>query len=185
MAKKLKDFSRVTTLESTLREAGESVCLPLHLSSVIVVPNLTSIQQTTITNVLRRIIKSRDLRPFERQALKHTVRIVHSSPHSMRSVLQVAAMKQCRSASRPQCTCSIFANVVAQFGSPRLIDGHAALVPWSLIVGGGGNLRPNDLVPVCGKLSREKVCQGIRAFCKKLSVAVADSDHFLPISLFT
>ena len=40
-------------------------------------------------------------------------------------------------------------------------------------------------VPVCGKLSRDKVCQGIRAFCKKLSVPVPDLDHFLPCSLFT
>ena len=58
MAKKLKDFAQVKALESMLREAGESVCLPLHLSNVIVVPNLTSLQQTTITNVVCRIIKS-------------------------------------------------------------------------------------------------------------------------------
>ena len=30
VAKKLKDFSRVNVLESTLRQAGESMCLPLH-----------------------------------------------------------------------------------------------------------------------------------------------------------
>ena len=82
-------------------------------------------------------------------------------------------------------TCSFFANVAAQFGSPRLIDGHVALVPLSLNVGGVGNLRPNDPVPMCGKLSRDNVCQGIGAFCKKLSVLVPDLDHFLPCSLFT
>ena len=85
---------------------------------------------------------------------------------------------------KPQCRCSFFANVAAQFGSPRLIDGHVALLPLSLNVGGVGNLRPNDPVPVCGKLSRDEVCQGIRAFCKKLFLPVPDLDHFLPCSLF-
>ena len=75
--------------------------------------------------------------------------------------------------------------MAAQFGSPRLIDGHVALPPLSLHVGGVGNLRPNDPVPVCGQLSRDEVCQGIRAFCKKLFLPVPDLDHFLPCSLFT
>ena len=60
-----------------------------------------------------------------------------------------------------------------------------ALVPLSLNIAGVGNLRPNDPVPVSGKLARQKVCQGIRAFCTKLTVTVPDFDHFLPASLFT
>ena len=53
----------------------ESLCACLCICPIIVVPNLTSLQQTTITNVVRRIIKSSEL-PFERQAPKHTVGIV-------------------------------------------------------------------------------------------------------------
>ena len=125
------------------------------------------------------------MRPFERQALKHVVRIVRSSPHSVRSVLQAAAMRQSRSTTRPTCQCSTFHRVAAQFGTPRDIDGHVVLVPLSLNVAAVGNLRPNHPVPVSGKLARPKVCQGIRAFCTKLTVAVPDLDHFLPASLFT
>ena len=94
-------------------------------------------------------------------------------------------MKQSRSTTRPTCPCLAFHSVAAQFGTLRDIDGHVALVPLSLYVAGVGNLRPNDPVLVCGKVLREKVCKGIRAFCTKLSVAVPDLDHFLLASLFT
>ena len=60
-----------------------------------------------------------------------------------------------------------------------------ALVPLSLNVAGVGNLRPNDLVPVSGKLAQQKVYEGIRALCTKPAVAVPDLEHFLPASLFT
>ena len=94
-------------------------------------------------------------------------------------------MWQSRSTTRPTCQCSTFRSVAAQFGTLRYIDGHLALVPLSLNVAGVGNLRPNDPVAVSGKLARQKVCQGIRAFCTKLTVAAPDLDQFLPASLFT
>ena len=151
VAKELKDFSRVKALEAMLREARQSVCLPLHLFSIIPVPNLTSLQQKTITNVVRWIIKFSKLHPSERHALKRTVRIVRSSPHCVGSVLQAVAMRPLRSTTRSTCQCSMFCSVAAQIGSPRDIDCHVALVSLSLNFAGVGNLHPNDPVPMSGK----------------------------------
>ena len=64
------------------------------------------------------------------------------------------------------------------------VDGHVALIPVALNVGGHGGLRPNDPVPVPGREAREKAISGITTFCTHLNVPVPPLDILLPPSLF-
>ena len=70
----------------------QPLALPFHVCGTIVVPNLTKPQKTIITNVLRRILHTSTLKAYERQALKHSVRIVRSNPHTVRSLFRSHAM---------------------------------------------------------------------------------------------
>ena len=167
-----------------LRDTAQQLALPFHLCGTIVVPNLTKLQKTVITNIVRKILHASPLKAYERQALKHSVKIVRSNPHTVKSLFQTHAMRQTRQMERPPCRCHEFSARAPEFGKVLHIDGHAALLPAIFAVGGHENLRPNDPVPVPGRRARAQAVSGITDFCKHLQTAVPSLDTLLPMSLF-
>ena len=158
--------------------------VPFHLLGTVVVPNLTTCQKTVVTNILRRIISNAGMKAYEKQAPRHTVRVVRANPHTVRSVFQGKTMRQSRLECKPQCHCSTFQEGAPEHRTVQHIDGHVALLPLHLGVGGHSNLRPNDPVPVPGSATREKVVAGITEFAKHLSAQLPPLDTLLPPSLF-
>ena len=183
-AKQERDTPRVKALQVFLRDTAQQLALPFHLCGTIVVSNLTKLQKTVITNIVRKIVHVSPLKAYERQALKHSVRIVRSNPHTVRSLFQTHAVRQTRRMERPPCRCHEFSARAPEFGKVLHIDGHAALLPAVFAVGGHENLRPNDPVPVPGRRARAQAVSGITDFCKHLQTAVPSLDTLLPMSLF-
>ena len=155
-ARDLRDAQRVKALQAELRDTAQQIGLPFHVAGTVVVPNLSATQKTVITNILRNILRDSALKAYERQALRHTVRIVRSNPHTVRSVFQSKAMAQSRMMTKPPCRCAEFASQAKQYGDVIDVDGHVALIPVALNVGGHGGLRPNDPVPIPGSEARKK-----------------------------
>ena len=183
-AKQERDTPRVKALQVFLRDTAQQLALPFHLCGTIVFPNLTKLQKTVITNIVRKILHASPLKAYERQALKHSVRIVRSNPHTVKSLFQAHAMRQTRQMERPPCRCHEFSARAPEFGKVLHIDGHAALLRAIFAVGGHENLRPNDPVPVPGRRARAQAVSGITDFCKHLQTAVPSLDTLLPMSLF-
>ena len=183
-ARALRDAQRVKALQAVLRDTAEQIGLPFHVSGTVVVPNLSTTQKTVITNILRNVLRDSALKAYERQALRHTVRIVRSNPHTVRSVFQSKAMAQSRMMKKPPCRCAEFASQAEQYGVVLDVDGHVALVPVAMNVGGHGGLRPNDPIPIAGSEARKKAISGITTFCTHLNVLVPPLDTLLPPSLF-
>ena len=171
-AKQERDTPRVKALQVFLRDTAQQLALPFHLCGTIVVPNLTKLQKTVITNIVPKILHASPLKAYERQALKHSVRIVHSNPRTVKSLFQTHAMCQTRHMKRPPCRCHDFSARAPEFGKVLHIDGHAALLPAIFAVGGHENLRPNDPVPVPGRRARAQAVSGITDFCKHLHTYV-------------
>ena len=183
-AKQEQDTQPVKALQTVLRDTASQLALPFHVCGTIVVPNLTKPQKTIITNVVRKILHTSTLKAYERQALKHSVRIVRSNPHTVRSLFQSHAMSQSRLKTQPACRCAQFSSRAAEFGRVIDIDGHAALLPVNFGMGGHEALRPNDPVPVLGARARAKAIEGITDFCKHLQTPVPPLEQLLPPSLF-
>ena len=137
-ARQLRDAQRVKALQAVLRETTQQVGLPFHVVETVVVPNLSTTQKTVITNILRNTLRDSTWKAYERQALRHTVRIVRSNPHTVRSVFQSKAMAQSRLMKKTPCHCAKFCKHAAQYGDVIDVDGHVALVPVQLNVGGHG-----------------------------------------------
>ena len=95
-AKQERDTPRVKALQVFLRDTAQQLALPFHLCGTIVVPNLTKLQKTVITNIVRKVLQTSPLKAYERQALKHSVRIVRSNPHIVKSLFQTHAMRRSR-----------------------------------------------------------------------------------------
>ena len=100
-ARELRDTQRVKALQAVLRDTAQQLGLPFHVAGTVVVPNLSTTQKTIITNILRNTLRDNTLKAYERQALRHTVRIVRSNPHTIRSVFQSKAMAQSRLMKKP------------------------------------------------------------------------------------
>ena len=183
-ARELRDAQRVKALQAVLHDTAQQVGLPFHVAGTIVVPNLSTAQKTVITNILRNTLRDSTLKAYARQALRHTVRIVRSNPHTVRSVFQSKAMAQSRLMKKPPCRCAEFCKQAAQYGDVIDVDGHVALVPVALNVGGHGDRRPNDPVPVPGHEAREKAISGINSFCTHLNIPIPPLNILLPNSLF-
>ena len=183
-ARDLRYAQRVKALQAVVRETAQQVGLPFHVAGTVVIPNLSTTQKTVITNILRNTLRDSTLKAYERQALRHTVRMVRSNPHTVRSVFQSKAMAQSRLMKKPPCRCAEFRKHAAQYGDVIDVDGHVALVPVALNVGGHGGLRPNDPVPVPGHEAHDKAITGIKSFCTYLNVPVPPLDILLPNSLF-
>ena len=149
-ARQLRDTQRVQALQSVWRDSAQQVGLPLHVAGTVVVPNLSTIQKTVITNILRWTLCDSTMKAYEHHAVRHTVRIVRSNPHTVRSVFQSKAMAQSRLMKKTPCRCAEFQKHASEYGEVIDVDGHIALVPVALNVGGHGGLRTNDLVPVPG-----------------------------------
>ena len=183
-ARQHRDTQRVKALQAFLRDTASQLSLPFHVSGVIVIPNLSRCQKTVIFSILRRALSESQLKAYERQALRNTVRIVRSNPHTVRSLFQSHTMTQSRLLQRPHCQCAIFRPQAAQFGRVLDIDGHVALLPVNFRAVGHDSLRPNYPVPVPGSHTRDKAITGIKDFCRHLQVLVPDLDLLLPPSLF-
>ena len=85
-ARDVRDAQRVKALQAVLRVTAQQIGLPFHVSGTFVVQNLSTTQKTVITNILRNVLRDSALKAYERQALRHKVRIVRSNPHTVRSV---------------------------------------------------------------------------------------------------
>ena len=134
--------------------------------------------------MVHRILHTSTLKAYERQALKHSVRIVWSNPHTVRSLFQPHAMSQSRLHARPACKCAQFSTQAAEFGRVVDIDGHTALLPVNFGVGGHEALRLNDPVPLPGARAMAKAIKGIAEICKHLHTPVPPLDQLQPPSLF-
>ena len=86
--------------------------------------------------------------------------------------------------TKPPCRCAEFESQAKQYGDVIDVDGHVALIPVALHVGGHGGLRPNDPVPIPGSEARKKAISRITTFCTHLNVPVPPLDTLLPPSLF-
>ena len=115
-ARELRDTQRVKALQAVLRETAQQVGLPFHVAGTVVVPNLSTTQKTVITNILRNTLRDSTLKAYERQALRHTVRIVRSNPHTVRSMFQSKAMAQSRLMKKTPAATPSFANTQHSMG---------------------------------------------------------------------
>ena len=79
----LRDAQRVKALQAVLRDTAQQVGLPFHVAGTVVVPNLSTMHKTVITNIVRQTLRDSTLKAYERQALRHTIRIVRSNPHTV------------------------------------------------------------------------------------------------------
>ena len=183
-ARHLGDAQRVKALQAVLRDTAQQVGLPFHVAGTVFVPNLSTTQKTVITNILRKTLRDSILKTYAHQALRHTVRIVRSNPHTVRSVFQSKAMAPSRMMKKPPCRCVEFASQANQYGDVIEVDGHLALIPVALNVGGHEGLRPNDPVPIPGSEAQKNAISGITTFCTHLHVPVPPLDILLPPSLF-
>ena len=93
-------------------------------------------------------------------------------------------MAQSRLPKKNPYRCAKFQQHASEYGDVIDMDGHIALVPVALNVGGHGGLRPNDPVPVPGHVARKKAISGIKTFCSHLDVPEPPLDILLPKSSF-
>ena len=82
------------------------------------------------------------LKAYERQALKHSVRIVRSNPHTVKSPFQTHAMQQSRQTARSVCRWQDFSAQAGEFGNVLHMDGHAAQLLTIRAAGGGEKSGP-------------------------------------------
>ena len=116
---------------------------------------------------------------------KHSdTRSAYSNPHTVRSVFQSKAMAQFGMMKKPTCRCAEFASQAEQYGDVIDVNGHVALIPVALNVGGHGGLRPNDPMPIPGHEAPKKAISSITTFSTHLNVPVPPLDIVLPPSLF-
>ena len=69
---------------SVLHETASQLCMPFHLAGVLVVPNLTTLQKTIITNILCCVLGAANVKAYE----QHTVHVVRFNPHNVQSLFQ-------------------------------------------------------------------------------------------------
>ena len=117
------------------------------------------------------VIRDSNLKAYERQALRYTIRIVRSNPHTVKSVLQIHAMKQSRLQPRPQCHCGSFHGIAEQFGTTCEVAGHKSV-------------RPDDHVPILGEKQGKRQLLVSKTSAPTLMSLSPLSSYLLPKTVF-
>ena len=99
------DYARAKFLQAELQAMAQELQVPLNLTSAVVVPDVTIPQKTAICSVLRRVLRTTDMKAWQRQAYARLIRVVRSSPNKLHTVFDRAAKKADLGATRPDCCC--------------------------------------------------------------------------------
>ena len=78
------DHARAKAMRAELTELVAELNIPLVHGAIVQVPNVTLPQKSAILRVMRFILRSTTLKAWEKQAIKKVMRVVRTSPHTVR-----------------------------------------------------------------------------------------------------
>ena len=127
--------------------------------SAFVVPDVTNPQKTAICRILRRVLRTTDMKAWQRQAYSRLISIVRSSPNKLHTVFDRAAKKPVLSTGRPECCYHKQRALLETVGRLCEAEGHLAVVPVQITTRDGQVLRPRDRLLVNGLKARDVACR--------------------------
>ena len=100
----IHNYARAKFLQAELQKMGRELQVPLNLASAVVVPDVTVPQKTAICRVPRPVLRTTEIRAWQRQAYARLI-LLRSSPNKLHTVFDRAANKADLGATRPECCC--------------------------------------------------------------------------------
>ena len=126
------------------------LCRPVNVT----VPYLLPLQKSKMETLINCMVRSTNRSSWERKAIRAHVRVVPSAPLNVRRAFERLSNKHEKSDARPPCKCNKeHLHLWSAAGPVRLVDGHFALLPVT-IMHQGSPLRATDPLPCHGTRSR-------------------------------
>ena len=123
-----------------------------------------------VHTVVRRAIRQCVVPVWEKQALCQAVRIVRTNPHIVRHIFESHAIKLHKATETLVCSCNTALDTLGD----RLVDGHVALTPVLVTYLNRQLARPNDSLPLPGRVARAHAVKAVRKTCERLQIPCLD-----------
>ena len=179
-AKRVDDYPHIKFLESELRDLASRLSIPLYLLGHVTVPNLSPPQSAALHMVLRCMVQLCPVLAWEKQALHEAIRVVRSSPITVKRLFDSANREFDKHSSRPPCLCH---TVDHTKGNVTCIEGHLALIPVKIHLR-GKPLRPDDSIPMSGSKVRSRSLTDLQRIPHQIGASVPNLAGMLPLSLW-
>ena len=176
----MDDFPHIKFLQLELRDLASRLSIPLHLLGHITVPTLSSLQSVAIHRVMRRMVQSCPVPAWEKQALHKAIRVVRSSPITVKCLFDKANREFDKCPCRPPCLCH---KADLSQGTVVHLEGHVAFIPFHATFN-KKIVRPNDCIPMSGSRVRSRLLKDLQQIAQQIGASWPNLAHMLPPSLW-
>ena len=81
-----QDYPRIAAVRGELTSLSQSLDTPRAFGASVVVPNITAGQKSVIHHRLCHVLRTAPLKAWEKQAVCHSIKVVHSNPHIVQTI---------------------------------------------------------------------------------------------------
>ena len=179
-----RDYAQCHFLQKEAAAICSELNIPYVPALVVKVPDLTGPQHAAIRSVIRSLVKNVPVPRWHKQAIRASIRVVRTVPHSLRKVVEKQENALAWAEEPPECCCnSQYRHLWESAGNITILDGHFALLPVT-IYQHDNILQSGDPLPQHGQKSRCEAVTGLERLAGSLKTEHPPWRSALPLDLF-